>query len=248
MNLLLAPLGGILLLAPLAAVGISAGISALGGLIGGLSARKRRKRAERQERKRRKEMDRLKEAYSQIDTSNPFLNQENVYEDLTIDQRGAQFEAQQFQQSQANMLSSLRQSAGGSGVAALAQQMAQSGQLAAQSSAARIGQQERANEKLAAGEAARLQSLEREGELESRRQQRDQVGTLLGMSQQEVAASRQEQQMARQQGAQALSGAISGIGSAVSAGLTSGAFSAGTPPPVSHATNASGATYSSIIQ
>ena len=144
----------------LAAVGISAGASALGNVISGLSARKKRRRAARRERKRREEMNRLKQAYSQIETSNPFLNQENVYEDLTIDQRGAQFEAQQFQQSQANILNNLRQSAGGSGNAALAQQMAQSGQLAAQRSAARIGQQERANERLAAGEAARLQGME----------------------------------------------------------------------------------------
>ena len=206
-----------------AAIG-SAAVKGIGALIGGLSARKRRKRAERQEKKRRKEMNRLKEAYSQIDTSNPFLNQENVYEDLTIDQRGAQFEAQQFQQSQANMLSSLRQSAGGSGVAALAQQMAQSGQLAAQSAAARIGQQERANERLAAGEAARLQSAERQGELISRQQQRDQVGTLLGMSQQEVAASREEQQLARQQGAQAVQSGIEGIGSSVDSAMGAGLF------------------------
>lgn len=208
----------------LAAVGISAGASALGNVISGLSARKKRRRAARRERKRRKEMNRLKQVYSQIETSNPFLNQENVYEDLTIDQRGAQFEAQQFQQSQANILNNLRQSAGGSGIAALAQQMAQSGQLAAQSSAARIGQQERANERLAAGEAGRLQGMERRGELISRQQQRDQTGTLLGMSQQEVAAARDERQFYANQQAQAFSSAISGIGDAFNTGVEAGAF------------------------
>tara|TARA_R100001129_G_C5306875_1_gene244024 strand:+ start:632 stop:1276 length:645 start_codon:yes stop_codon:yes gene_type:complete len=208
----------------LAAVGISAGVSALGNVISGLGARKKKRRAARRERKRRKEMNRLKEAYSQIETSNPFLNQENVYEDLTIDQRGAQFEAQQFQQSQANILNNLRQSAGGSGIAALAQQMAQSGQLAAQSSAARIGQQERANERLAAGEAGRLQGMERQGELISRQQQRDQTGTLLGMSQQEVAAARDERQMYANQQAEAFSSAISGVGDAFNTGIEFGAF------------------------
>ena len=208
----------------LAAVGISAGVSALGNVISGLGARKKKRRAARRERKRREEMNRLKQAYSQIETSNPFLNQENVYEDLTIDQRGAQFEAQQFQQSQANILNNLRQSAGGSGIAALAQQMAQSGQLAAQSSAARIGQQERANERLAAGEAGRLQGMERQGELISRQQQRDQTGTLLGMSQQEVAAARDERQMYANQQAQAFSSAISGVGDAFNTGIEADAF------------------------
>ena len=209
---------------PLTMMAISAGVKTIGGIVSGLGARKRKRRARRRERKRRKEMNRLKQAYSQIETSNPFLNQENVYEDLTIDQRGAQFEAQQFQQSQANILNNLRQSAGGSGIAALAQQMAQSGQLAAQSSAARIGQQERANERLAAGEAGRLQGMERQGELISRQQQRDQTGTLLGMSQQEVAAAREERQMYANQEAQAFSNAMSGIGDTADTAMNAGLF------------------------
>ena len=209
---------------PLTMMAVSAGVKTIGGIISGFSARKKKRRARRRERKRRKEMNRLKQAYSQIETSNPFLNQENVYEDLTIDQRGAQFEAQQFQQSQANILNNLRQSAGGSGIAALAQQMAQSGQLAAQSSAARIGQQERANERLAAGEAARLQGMERRGELISRQQQRDQTGTLLGMSQQQVAAARDERQFYANQQAQAFSSAISGIGDTFDTGIQAGVF------------------------
>ena len=45
-------------------------------------------------------MDRLKNIYANLDTSNPFLNMENVMEDLTINQKQAQFQAQQFQQSQ----------------------------------------------------------------------------------------------------------------------------------------------------
>lgn len=213
---------------PLPALAVAAiasgGVKAIGGIISGFGARKRKRRAKRRERKRRREMNRLKEVYSQIETSNPFLNQENVYEDLTIDQRGAQFEAQQFQQSQANILNNLRQSAGSSGIAALAQQMAQSGQLAAQSSAARIGQQERANERLAAGEASRLQGMERRGELISRQQQRDQTGTLLGMSQQEVAAARDERQFYADQQAQAFSSAISGIGETADTAMNAGLF------------------------
>ena len=62
--------------------GISAGVSAKGGTIGALSARKKQKRAERKARKERKEMNRLKNIYSELDTSNPFLNMQNQFTGL----------------------------------------------------------------------------------------------------------------------------------------------------------------------
>ena len=46
--------------------------------------------------------------YMNLDTTNPFLNQENTMEDLTVNQQQAQFQQQQQRQSQANILSSLR--------------------------------------------------------------------------------------------------------------------------------------------
>ena len=195
--------------ATVAAVGtsVSAGVK----VAGAVKAGKEKKKQDKKARKANQSLKRLKESYSNIDTSNPFLNQENVYEDLTIDQRGAEFEKQQFQQSQANILGSLRDSAGGSGIAALAQQMAQSGQLAAQSSAARIGQQERANERLAAGEAGRLQGMERQGDLISRQQQRDQIGTLMGMSQSEKAAAQENAARAQKAKFDSLSSAAGDI-------------------------------------
>jgi hypothetical protein len=197
------------IVATVAAVGTA--VSAGTKVAGAISANKEKKKNERKEDRARREMNRLKDQYSRIDTSNPFLNQENVYEDLTIDQRGAEFERQQFQQSQANIMGGLRQSAGSSGIAALAQQMAQSGQLAAQSSAARIGQQEQANQRLQAGEAGRIQSMERRGELISRQQQRDQVGTLLGMSQQETAMYNENAAQANQAKWDSIQGAGSDI-------------------------------------
>ena len=66
--------------------------------------------------------------------------------------------------------------------------------------------------------------MERRGELISRQQQRDQTGTLLGMSQQEVAAARDERQMYTNQQAQAFSSAISGIGDAFNTGIEAKAF------------------------
>ena len=91
----------------------------------------------------------------------------------------------------------MRGAAGGSGIAALAQQMAQSGQLASQKSAASIGQQEAANQKLAAQEAGRIQSKEREGEVLSREMESNKVSTLLGMAQGEYAGAREQEAAAR---------------------------------------------------
>lgn len=194
---------------------IGQGLKILGGLFGRGRARREMKRQRALEAERRKEMERLKEAYASIDTSNPFLNMENTMEDLTVNQKQAQFEAQQFGQSQANILSTLKGSAGSSGVAALAQSLAQQGQLRAQQAAASIGTQEATNQRLAAQQASRLQMQERQGEVISRQQQRDLQGTLLGMSQQEVAAARQAAMGYENQAAQYTSGVFGALGDTV---------------------------------
>jgi len=214
---------------PLAVPLISAGVNVLGSIFGASRADKAKRKAEADERTRRVEMDRLKNIYSNIDTSNPFLNMENTMEDLTINQQAAQFQSQQFQQSQANILNTLRSSAGGSGIASLAQSLAQQGQLAAQRSAADIGSQESRNRALTAQQAARIQQQERRGELISRQQQRDQAGTLLGMSQSEVAAARNQAQMAQQAKMSAISSGIQGLTSLAGSviGAPEGTFGSG---------------------
>ena len=184
-------------------LGIAAtAISGIGSLIMGRKAKKQaereRKRAARDEATARAEMKRLKNIYAQLDTSNPYLNMENKFEDLTVNQQQAQFQAQQFQQSQANILDSLKGAAGGGGVAALAQQLAQQGQIAAQQSAVSIGQQEQQNQMAERREASRLQGLEREGIKEGRQAEREKYMTMLGMSQQEVAANQQQKLLASQ--------------------------------------------------
>ena len=206
-------------------VALGIGSSLLGGIFGSKAAEKAKREAKRKEKLARQEMERLKDMYSNLDTSNPYLNMENTLEDLTINQQQAQFQRDQFQQSQANILDSLRGAAGGSGIAAMAQALAQQGQLAAQRSAADIGRQESQNQLLRQQEASRLQGLEREGEIQSRDWERDKIGTLLGMAQGETAAAAQGVAAARAAKAQAWGGAISGIGSSITAGISSGAFS-----------------------
>ena len=81
---------------------------------------------------------------------NQFEGMENAFEDLTVNTQQAEFEAQQNAQNQANILSSMAGAAGGSGIAALAQSMANQGALQAQKASASIGAQEAANAKKAA--------------------------------------------------------------------------------------------------
>ncbi len=78
---------------------------------------------------------------------NAFEGMENAMEDLTVNTQQAEFEAQQNQQMQANIMSEMSGAAGGSGIAALAQSMANQGALQAQKAAASIGAQEADNAK-----------------------------------------------------------------------------------------------------
>ena len=164
-----------------------------------IESRRQEKAAKDKEDEARREMNKLKSQYENLDTSNPFLNMENVMEDLTINQKQAEFQKQQFQQSQANILEGFRESAGGSGIAALAQSLSRQGQIAAQRSAASIGAQEAANERARAQMAGQIQGMERQGDVYSRNLERQRISTLLGMSQQETAAYAQQAGMARQQ-------------------------------------------------
>ena len=160
------------------ALAIGVGASVLTGAIGAIGAGKRKREAEAKERAAREEMKKQEAIYRGIDLSNPFENLtnrfeglqnqysglENTAEDLTINQQQAQFEAQQMQQSQANIMGNLRGAAGSSGIAALAQSLAQQGQIGAQRASASIGQQEARNQQMRATQAGRLQEMEARGQ------------------------------------------------------------------------------------
>jgi hypothetical protein len=194
-------------------MGIFGSILGLGASIyGGITAHKQMRDAQERAAVAEGQRDVLKQQYAGIDTSNPYLNMENVMEDLTVDQRAAQMQQQQFQQSQANILDQLGGAAGSSGIAATAQALSQQGQLAAQQSAASIGQQERANQMARQQEAGRIQGMERQGELLSREQQREQTGTLLGMEQAELQAQREREAQAQQMKFEAIGQGVQSIG------------------------------------
>jgi len=164
--------------------------------------------------KARAEMEKQKDAFSKLDTSNPYLNMENTMEDLTVNQQQAEFQKQQQMQQQANVLAQNRQASGSSGIAALAQTLVNQGALAAQQSSASIGQQEAANQQAAATEAAKLQGLEREGDLKSRQMQSDKISGLMGIAAGQTQQAQAMQAAAAQQQQAGMSQIASGAGQA----------------------------------
>lgn len=200
---------------------LKAGGKMLPGLIeGGVSAfqaNRQLKEAQQREQTAQQAFDQSKAAYFAQDVSNPYANMENVYEDLTINQQQADFTAQQQAQGQANIMQSLRGAAGPSGIAALAQSLANQQAQNAQAASASIGAQEANIQQLRAGEAGRLQNLTREGEVYSRELKADLMGTQLGMDMADLTAAR-EQAIA---GRENMASAIGGIGNTIMGGVDS---------------------------
>ena len=119
--------------------------------------------AEEARKEQQKALDIEKRKYLEMEIKNPFANLENVYEDLTVNQQQAQFMAQQGAQQRANIMEGLRGAAGSSGIAGLAQALANQGALQTQRISGIIGQQESRNQLAAAKGAAAVQIAERQG-------------------------------------------------------------------------------------
>mgnify|MGYP003118369537 FL=1 len=196
---------------PFKIVGVGAAIGAVGATAQLISSFAGRPDRIKEQRQAEAENRRMMQEYRDLDTSNiyanvrnPFENIEtefqNVYEDLTVNQQQAQFERQMAQQQQANIMQNLQGAAGGSGIAGLAQAMANQGQLQAQRASASIGMQESQNQRLAAQGAQQARAMEQQalrtrmagaaqaeqmrlqGEEASRALEYQKTGTMLGMS------------------------------------------------------------------
>jgi len=168
--------------------GIAIGGSLLSAGVGIYSANKNAKTAKdaadtaKSERASQQELlARQKEEYKSMEFKNPFENMENTFEDLTVNQKQAEFQAQQGAQQRANIMQNLQGAAGGSGIAGLAQALANQGQLQTQKISASIGQQEARNQALAAKGAASVQTLDRQGDQYVQQAEMDRQATLLGM-------------------------------------------------------------------
>jgi hypothetical protein len=204
------------------AMAIGAVVSGTGAIIKSNQAKEAGNKARIKAEAAQRELDEQKDRFKGLDTSNPYLNMENVFEDLTIDTRAAEFQREQQMMTQANTMQQLRGAAGGSGIAALAQTLVSQGSIDAQKTQANIAQQEQANRMQERAESARIQGLEREGELISRQAQHGKISALMGMAADDVSVQREserlamvQQQQAQQQmigaAAQGAMGAAAGI-------------------------------------
>jgi len=179
-----------------------------GGLIGGRKRRREQAAAQR-------ELDAAKSSFAAIDTSNPYKNVTNTFEDLTVNTQAADFAAQQQNQGLANIMGGLAGSAGGGGVAALAQSLANQQSASAQQAAASIGAQESQNQKLAAQGEQQAQMQRAQGEALSRQMQ-------FKKSEKQMDMASQRLESAKAARAAATSSIMGGIGSIAGAGIAAG--------------------------
>ena len=126
-------------------------------------------------------VEKQKQEYKSFNFENPYANMENKFEDMTVNQQQAQFQAQQGGQQRSNILQGLKGAAGGSGIAGLAQAMANQGQLQTQQISASIGQQESQQQMAKAQGAANVDLQQRQGEGMVQQAESGRISTLLGM-------------------------------------------------------------------
>lgn len=198
----------------MAAMGAVQGLAGIASGIIGSGARKR------EQAEAKAEYGRNKARMENADTSNLYKNVQNVYEDLTVNQKEANFVAQQQNQGMANTMGAMQGAAGGSGIAALAQSLSNQQSTNAQQAAVSIGTQEAGNQLAERGMASTIQNQKIQGEYQSRSDEKDKVDTMLGMSQQRLASANAAR-------AAATKSIIGGVGSVIGAGLSAGAAPGG---------------------
>ena len=181
----------------------------LGGIASGLIGGRARRR---EQRAARAELARQRQAYENFEFKDPSVNLTNPFEDLRVGTQAADFTAQQQQQALAGTLSGLQQAAGGSGIGALAQALAQQQSANLAASAANIQQQELANQTARAQGQAALEQQQAAGAAALEAKEFGRTETLFGMAQARKAAADE----ARRQATQGLVGGIANV--AVGAG------------------------------
>jgi hypothetical protein len=149
--------------------------------------------------KRKRELKRAQGAYDMsmqrfenMDTSNPYANMENVYEDATVNTQAAEFSKQQAMQGQANMMDTFGQAAGGSGIASLAQVMSQQQAQQAQQSSVDIGRQEQTNQQQQMMEQGRIQDKIMEGDIDSRNAEHEKLTGMMQAQGQDLSKARMD--------------------------------------------------------
>lgn len=152
--------------------------------------------ANKQRKAAQSEYERSMQKYRMQDTSNLYSNIENPYEDLTVNQQAAQFQAREQQRGMADMMSRFQETSTGGDISAFAQVLANQQAQSLQRASASIAQQEAANQRMAAQGAMQVETMERKGAAQAREFESGIIGTELGMSMQQLAATNQARQQA----------------------------------------------------
>ena len=130
-----------------------------------------------------------KQNYSSQDFSNVYANMENPFEDLTVNQQAADFQRETQSQGLADIMSQGKSAAGGSSIAAFSQMLANQQSRNAQSISADLGMQESNIANAKAKGALSIDQMSRQGEQTAMGMRNEQLGTIFGMDQAELAGS-----------------------------------------------------------
>ena len=123
----------------------------------------------------------------------------------------AEAAAAQAEQSQANLMQQFKGAAGGSGIAALAQTLANQGSQDARRAAVSIGKQEQQNQLKVMGEEAAIQKKMAEGEIKSREMQGKKIDALMGLASADLQAAKKREADAKKQMSEGISQSIGAV-------------------------------------
>ena len=210
---------------PLKMPWVAAAIGAVPGLITAAGSLVGRKKRIAEQEAAKAELEQAKAAYQNMEFKNYYAGlknpyEENLAEDLTVDQTGADYMKKQTDQQLANIGSTLKTAAGSSGIAGLAQTMANIGTQGAKEASMQIREQERANKRLQLqGEqlkqkgAAQTEMYKIAGERAKDAQEQKRTETMYELALDRNMAADQARMAARQQG-------VEGLGMAVEGGMS----------------------------
>ena len=198
------------------ASGVASVVGGIGGIVSGLTGmRKARRQRDNAAKSFQQEMAGL----AAVDVNNPFARMRNPYANLRVNQQQTQFQAQQGQQSLVDILSQTRAGVGGSGVAALAQAMANQSTQMMQQASASIGEQESRNTfARAEGEMSRQMAIG-QGEQGAQQLRAEKASVLTGYAADRLQSANEA--LAAKQNAlgQGIGNLVGGVGSLAGGGL-----------------------------
>lgn len=174
-----------------AAVGM--GLQALGGIAQGLIGRGKRRRARQQA---QADFDVAKQRFMERDLSDPTAGLSSQLEDISVSGQAQEMQLGAQQQALSDTMGSMRQTAGASGIAALAQSLAGQQAKNIQATTADLAQQEASLQMAQAGERSQLQQARMQGDMAQRSMQNEYNQDMLQMTGQALGRAKAAEQAA----------------------------------------------------